>query len=321
VAADRVDGATVADIGERLGAARGFLFDLDGTLVLGDRHNRGLRPLPGALEITRWVAERGLPFAVLTNGTTKTPQQLGQALRDIGFEVGDQSVLTPASSAVSVLTRRGFRRVLALGGEGLTGPLREAGIDVLLPTAGRWPASADPGSADQGRADQGRADQGRADQGRADPGSVDAVLVGWFPDFSLATLEAACHAVWSGAQLYSASQSLYFATAEGRAIGTSRAISAMITSLTGRRARLVGKPSLAALRTAAARMGVRTGDLVVVGDDPELEVPMAHRGRSLAVAVTSGLGHAGSFSHLPRDRQPHLHLRGVDELLEIVTSG
>jgi 4-nitrophenyl phosphatase len=93
----------------------------------------------------------------------------------------------------------------------------------------------------------------------------------------------------------------------------------MITSLTGRRARLVGKPSLAALRTAAARMGVRTEDLVVVGDDPELEVPMAHRGRSLAVAVTSGLGHAGSFSHLPPDRQPHLHLRGVDELLEILT--
>jgi len=291
----------VADSLDRLGAARGFLFDLDGTLVLGDRHNRGLRPLPGALEITRWVAAQGLPFAVLTNGTTKTPQQLGQALRDIGFEVTDKSVLTPASSAVSVLTRQGHQRVLALGGEGLTGPLREAGIDVVSPDAVSRTATADH-------------------RGSIDPGSVDAVLVGWYPDFRLASLEVACHAVWSGARLYSASQSLYFATAEGRAIGTSRAISAMITSLTGQRARLVGKPSLAALRTAASRMGVRTADLVVVGDDPELEVPMAHRGRSLAVAVTSGLGHAGSFSHLPAERQPHLHLRGVDELLEIVKS-
>jgi 4-nitrophenyl phosphatase len=284
------DGSAAANGRARLGAARGFLFDLDGTLVLGDRHNRGLRPLPGALEITRWVAAQGLPFAVLTNGTTKTPQQLADALRDIGFEVADQSVLTPASSAVSVLTRRGHKRVLALGGDGLTGPLREAGIDVVLPVAG------------------------------SRPDNTDAVLVGWYPDFTLAALEVACHAVWSGAELYSASQSLYFATADGRAIGTSRAISAMITSLTGRRARLVGKPSLAALRTAAGRMGVRTEDLVVVGDDPELEVPMAHRGRSVAVAVTSGLGHADSFRHLPPDRQPHLHLRGVDELLEIVRS-
>ena len=274
----------------RLAAARGFLFDLDGTLVLGDRHNRGLRPLPGALEITRWVAAQGLPFAVLTNGTTKTPRQLGEALWDIGFEVADQSVLTPASSAVSVLTRRGHKRVLALGGEGLTGPLREAGLDVALPV---------PGSR---------------------PPDVDAVLVGWFPDFTLAALEVACHAVWSGARLYSASQSLYFATASGRAIGTSRAISAMITSLTGRPARLVGKPSLPALRTAASRMGVRAADLVVVGDDPELEVPMAHRGGALAVAVRSGLGGAESFSRLPPERQPHLHLRGVDELLEIVVA-
>jgi 4-nitrophenyl phosphatase len=272
----------------RLGAARGFLFDLDGTLVLGDRHNRGLRPLPGALEVTRWVAAQGLPFAVLTNGTTKTPQQLAEALRGIGFDVTDQSVLTPASSAISVLTRQGHRRVLALGGEGLTAPLREAGLEVVFPVQGSRP-------------------------------DVDAVLVGWFPDFTLAALEVACHAVWSGARLYSASQSLYFATAEGRAIGTSRAISAMITSLTGRRARLVGKPSLAALRTAASRMGVRAADLVVVGDDPELEVPMAHRGGAFAIAVRSGLGDARSFSHLPPERQPHLHLRGVNELLEIVS--
>jgi HAD superfamily hydrolase (TIGR01450 family) len=272
----------------RLGTARGFLFDLDGTLVLGDRHNRGLRPLRGALEITRWVTAQGLPFAVLTNGTTKTPQQLAEALRGIGFDITDQSVLTPASSAVSVLTRQGHRRVLALGGEGLTAPLREAGLEVVGPVAGSRP-------------------------------DVDAVLVGWFPDFTLAALEVACHAVWSGARLYSASQSLYFATADGRAIGTSRAISAMITSLTGRPARLVGKPSLAALRTAASRMGVRAADLAVVGDDPELEVPMAHRGGALAIAVRSGLGDAGSFSHLPPERQPHLHLRGVDELLEIVS--
>ena len=34
----------------RLRAVRGFLFDMDGTLVLGDRRNHGLRPLPGALE-------------------------------------------------------------------------------------------------------------------------------------------------------------------------------------------------------------------------------------------------------------------------------
>jgi 4-nitrophenyl phosphatase len=270
---------------DRLRAARGFVFDLDGTLVLGDRNNQGLAPLPGAVEMLRWVAGRGIPFAVFTNGTTKTPQQLAQALRAIGFELPDDAVLTPASSAAAVFTRRGYRRVLVLGGDGVAEPLRAAGLDVVLP------------------------------DGR--PAEVDAVLAGWFPGFTLPVLEGACHAVWAGARLYSCSQSLFFATAGGRGIGTSRAISAMIGSLTGARTQLVGKPSRAALSTAARRLKVPASSLVVVGDDPELEVPMAHRGGAMAVAVSSGLGGPESYRHLPPERQPHLHLTGVDELLSV----
>src|ERR1700689_4905764 len=120
-------------------------------------------------------------------------------------------------------------------------------------------------------------------------------LAGWYPAFSLSALEQACQAVWAGAALYSCSQSVFFATAQGRAIGTSRAISAMVKSLTGCRVQLVGKPSLDALRTASSWLRGRTAELAVVGDAPELEVPMAHRGRALAVAVTSGLADDDPF--------------------------
>src|SRR5437879_7502748 len=106
---------------ERLREIKGFVFDLDGTLVLGDRHNHGLVPLPGALETTRWAVRQELPFAVFTNGTTKTPRQYARELRAIGFELPDDAVLTPASSAVAVFTRRQYGRVLVLGGRGLTG--------------------------------------------------------------------------------------------------------------------------------------------------------------------------------------------------------
>lgn len=279
-----------ADVRQRLRSVRGFVFDLDGTLVLGDRHNRGLVPLPGAIEIVAWARRRGVPFVVFTNGTTKTPHELAGVLRGIGFDLPGDAVLTPASSAVSVLARRGHRRVLVLGGDGVAGPLREAGLEVV---------SASGYASGDGKPE------------------ADAVLVGWYPDFTLAALEAACHAVWGGAALFTCSQSIFFASAQGRAIGTSRAITAMIKDLTGCRVNLVGKPSLDALRTAAARLGLRPHELAVVGDDPELEVLMAHRGRALAVAVASGLAAADSFDHLPPERRPHLHLRGVDELLSL----
>jgi hypothetical protein len=57
----------------------------------------------------------------------------------------------------------------------------------------------------------------------------------------------------------------------------------------------------------------------VVGDDPLLEVPMAHRGKALAIAVDTGLGSATAYDHLPPERRPHLHVSGVDELLAMVS--
>jgi 4-nitrophenyl phosphatase len=264
---------------------RGFVFDMDGTLVLGDQRNYGLRPLPGAIDITDRLGERGIPYVVVTNGTTRTPQEYARTLRDIGFDVEDDEVITPATSAVEVFARRGHRRVLVLGNEGLIHPLWAAGIEVVAPT------------------------------GRP---TADAVLVGWYPEFTMPALESACHAVWTGAALYSCSQSMFFATASGRALGTSRAISAMITSLTESDVEVVGKPSLHALRCAADRLGVSMPELAVVGDDPELEVPMAHRGDSLAIAVSTGIGGAEAFAELPEDSRPHLRLEGVDDLLSLL---
>ena len=274
------------DARERLRNARGFIVDMDGTLVLGDRVNHGLRPLPGAIALLDWARSRELPYLVFTNGTNRTPAHFARVLRDEGFDVPDDRMMTPASSAVIMFAKRGFKRVMVLGTAGLIEPLREAGIEVVPPDA----AVGQP---------------------------VDAVFVGWFREFTMDHLEAACHAVWAGAELYSASETPFFASAGGRALGTSRAISAMIRSVTGCSLTITGKPSLEALRAAAGRLGVPARHLAVVGDDPLLEVPMAHRGGALAVAVDTGLGGPDDYDRLPPRRRPQLHLRGVDELLAL----
>ncbi|MFY9652753.1 HAD-IIA family hydrolase, partial [Trebonia sp.] len=222
------DGVTDA-VRERLRDARGFIFDMDGTLVLGDRVNHGLRPLPGAVAMLEWVRDRGLPYVVFTNGTNRSPAHFAQVLREAGLPVPEDRMMTPASSAVVMFTKRGYKRVMVLGGDGMALPLREAGIEVVPP----------------------------ADEA----GPVDAVFVGWFPEFTMPALQAACEAVWGGATLFSASETPFFASANGRALGTSRAISAMIRSLTGCGLRITGKPSLDALRAAASRLGVRPASL------------------------------------------------------------
>lgn len=268
----------------RLRGVRGFVFDMDGTLVLGDQRNHGLRPLPGALELMRWLTGRGIPYVVLTNGTARTPQQYARALQEAGFVLPGENIMTPASCAADLFVRRGYRRVMAFGGDGVTQPLRDAGIEIVPPV------------------------------GRE---HVDAVFAGWHRNLTMDALESACHAVWEGARMFSASQTRFFATAEGKALAPSRAITAMIRDMTGCRVTTIGKPSLDALRCAGRRLGARTGELAVIGDDPEMEVPMAHRGRSLAIAVNTGLGAKDSYSHLPEGQRPHLTLDGVDQLLQL----
>ena len=258
---DGVTDAVTDAVRERLRDARGFIFDMDGTLVLGDRVNHGLRPLPGAVAMLEWVRDRGLPYVVFTNGTNRSPAHFAQVLREAGLPVPEDRDDDPGEQRGGDVHQARLqagdgarRRWLAL-------PLREAGIEVVPP----------------------------ADEA----GPVDAVFVGWFPEFTMPALQAACEAVWGGATLFSASETPFFASANGRALGTSRAISAMIRSLTGCGLRITGKPSLDALRAAASRLGVRPASLAVVGDDPLLEVPMAHRGRALAIAVGTGLGARG----------------------------
>jgi 4-nitrophenyl phosphatase len=268
----------------RLRATRGFVFDMDGTLVLGDRSNKGLRPLPGAVELLTHLHEKDVPYVVLTNGTTRVPAHYGETLRGLGFPLGDAAMLTPGSVAADYLARRGFRRVMVLGGDGVAKPLEAAGLTVVKP---------EPGA------------------------QADAVFVGWYREFTMEDIEAACNVIWTGAKLFVASMSLFFATAQGRALGTSRLIAAAITSVTGARPQVLGKPSLQALQSAARQLGVSPGHLAVAGDDPSLEVPMAHKGKSLAIAVSTGIGTDADFAKVPAARRPHITVRDARELLSL----
>lgn len=272
----------------RLRGARGFIFDIDGTLVLGDDSNRGFAPLPGALELLTYLLEADIPFVAFTNGTVRTPKASAGKLRGAGLPVEDAAAMTPSYVAADYLSRHEFERILVLGCEGVWRPLTEAGLTVVLP----------------------------ADMA----GAVDAVYIGWYREFTMDDLETACLAVMAGAKLFTASDVPFFATARGRAFGTSFAISAMIKAVTGVEARVLGKPSLEALDCAARLLGVDRERIAVVGDDPLLEMRMARDGGALAVAVTTGLNDQAKFEGQEPGQRPDLIFSGVDGILSELRS-
>jgi 4-nitrophenyl phosphatase len=270
-----------------LANVRGFVFDVDGTLALADPQLSGYQPLPGACELLALLRKRKVPYVGFTNGSAKTPAQLAKALTHIGIQIDEPQMLTPVSVALDLFKHRGYKRVLVLGGEGVWQPLEDAGFDVV-----RTPARAD---------------------------DADAVLIGWYPGFVLADLDAACRAVWAGAALYTVSKAAYLASREGRTLGVSGALAAAIHNVTGKSAVTVGKPSAQALACASKRLGgIKPAQMAIVGDDISLEHAMALRGGAMSIGVHTGLTSAAGFDALPPARRPNLSLTGVARLLEML---
>lgn len=271
----------------RIRGASAMILDMDGTIVLGDATSGAHKALPGAIELLARLRLRGIPFRVFTNGTAKTPAVYAAGLRHAGFDIADSEMMTPSTSAAEWFVRRGIRCVRVLGLDGVQAPLRESGLNVVGPFESA--------------------------------GGIQAVYTGWFREFTFASLETACSDIWAGASLTTASDVPFFATQNGRAIGTSFAINAMIRALTGKRARVLGKPARAVIDCALRQMGLRTSDVVrtiVVGDDPTLEMRMANAARAFGVAVTTGLNDAAAFKAGPKAERPHAVISSLYPLLK-----
>ncbi len=112
---------------------KGFMFDLDGTLLLSDRSLGSYEILPGAAELLSALERRAVPFVVLTNGSAYPPAEQAAKLRRAGLPVGDQCLLTPSSIAADLMVRDGVGRVLVLGSPGVGHALRQAGIETVPP--------------------------------------------------------------------------------------------------------------------------------------------------------------------------------------------
>jgi len=277
------------DSAARVRAARAFIFDMDGTLVLGDKSSGGHKALPGAAELLSGLRSRDIPFQIFTNGTAFVPAHYAASLRKAGLDVRDEEMMTPATAAADYFVRRKMGRVRVLGCPGVSQPLIDAGMDVIGPGE--------------------------------ESDSVHAVLTGWYRDFTYPELERACHSIWEGANLFTCSHVPFFAAAGGRAIGSSYAINVMIRSLTNARINIVGKPARAAFDCALGRMGLKKSaarDVVVVGDDPALEMRMAQGAGALGIGVTTGLHDHDSFGAQAVRQRPHATLSGLAPILDAI---
>jgi 4-nitrophenyl phosphatase len=271
---------------ERLGQVEGFMFDLDGTLLLSDRSLGGYKLLPGAIETLSELQARGIPFVVLTNGTAYPVTEQAPKLRALGLPVSDDALMTPNTVTADLMPRRGVKRALILGVPAVGQALAQAGIETVFPGGERAE-------------------------------DVQAVYIGWHPHCVMKDIEAACKAIWNGAELYVASDVPFFATADGKTMGYSYAITAAVRRVTRAPMILTGKPSLHALKLVAKKLGVPMRRVGVVGDDPLVEMIMTRRGGAMGFGVTTGMTSAADWAAQPLSRRPHRIVKNLPEILDL----
>jgi len=261
----------------RLDEVRGFVFDIDGTLV----HRTGpeeVHAIPGAREVLERITASGRPFAVFTNGSHLPPDAFAEQLRAAGLPVADGQVLTPLRS---VMAYRGAMRVLPFASDSARAYLAENGMELV-------------------------------DDG--DP--VDAVFVAHSDHVDFEELERAARAVIAGAKLLTASYVPAYAGANGPILSRGAMITAAIAKASSSRPVVVGKPSQAAVRVMRRQLGIRSEEMAMVGDDFRLDVALGRLGRSTTVLVRTGISADLDLDTVPAGRRPDLTVGTIAELLD-----
>ncbi|MFL6043910.1 MAG: HAD-IIA family hydrolase [Propionibacteriaceae bacterium] len=100
------------------------LFDLDGVIYLGPVG------VPGAPEGVAQLHDRGTKIGFVTNNAARPPVAVADHLVELGIPASAADVVTSAQAAAHLLINRfgAGARILAVGGEGVTVALSEAGL-------------------------------------------------------------------------------------------------------------------------------------------------------------------------------------------------
>jgi HAD superfamily hydrolase (TIGR01450 family) len=261
---------------DRLYAA--YLFDLDGTIYLGDEL------LPGARELIGALRERGLPVRFLSNNPTSDPEQYAAKLTRLGLP-------TPATEIVNTVVTM-TRWLLEHAPGAVVYPIAEAPLHRALQAAGIRTSS--------------------------DPAEIDVVVASYDRAFTYEKLQTAFDAIWyhRRARLVATNPDRYCPFPGGRGEPDCAAIVAAIEACTGATCEATtGKPDPAMLHAALAGLGVEPADCVMVGDRLETDVRMALDAGAAAALVLTGATRAGDLDRLAPADLPDLVLDRIDRLL------
>ncbi|XP_050792034.1 SH3 domain-binding protein 1 [Gopherus flavomarginatus] len=294
----RLSGASAREV---LGPARGLLFDCDGVLWAGER------AVPGAPELLERLSRSGKATFFVSNNSRRSVSELEQRFSRLGFRgVRAEQVFSSALCSALLLRQRllgagdgacpGPGRVFVLGGEGLRGELREAGL--------RLAGEGDPA-------------------GGKDEPPVRAVLVGYDDQFTFAKLSEACGYLRDPQCLLVATDpDPWHLLSDGQCTPGTGSLMAAVETASGRKAVVVGKPNTYMFDCIVERFGVDPSSTLMVGDRLETDILFGKNCGLATVLTLTGVSrleeaqaYMASESPAAKDLVPNYYVDSIADLI------
>lgn len=231
---------------------RGLICDLDGVVY------RGATAVPNAVKTLNRVTAGGVPVVFATNNASRSPENVGDHLRELGVAQQGWSVVTSSQAAAAHLSERLDRGtpVCAVGGPGVAQALAEAGLTPV-----------------------------RVNE--LDGTQVGAVVQGLGADVTWGELAAVGFLVQGGATWVATNLDPMLPTAHGPAPGNG-ALVAAVQTVTSTTPHVVGKPRAALFDLARSRLGTDQPDTLVCGDRLDTDIAGANSAGLDSLFVLSG---------------------------------
>lgn len=231
---------------------KGYLFDLDGVLWLGDKR------IPGVKETLDELRRSGKKLMFVSNTSSRSRQQCMDQFAAMDLDIASEELfLAGEATARYILEQNKAAKVYVIGSDGLLGELLRSGIDAR-PADVRTPEAAD------------------------------FVVVGKDVGLTFDKLTCAFRALQAGAKLIAVNNDVTVPARDGLEPGAG-AIVAAIVSMTGREPDVVaGKPSTFLLERALAYAGLQADECVMIGDTLEADIAAGNRLGMETILVLTG---------------------------------
>lgn len=267
---------------EKLKNCELFLFDMDGTLYLGDN------VYAGAIELMEALPALGKKYIYLTNNSSRAGEDYITRLNRLGFPCLRENVFTSGMATGMFLNQRypGAKVYLA-GTKAFYRELVSYGIELV-----------------------------NDEYGHTEAENVDVVVQGFDTELVYEKLDKACHFLRRGAVFLAANPDWVCPMPHDEVLPDCGSICALLTASSGVKPNYIGKPNRNMVDVISAMTGIPNEKICCVGDRLYTDIAVAQNAGAVSVLVLSGETTQEMVD--AAERKPDYVLPSVRELHELL---